>query len=168
MEIETKKVNELKEAEYNPRVITEEEFEGLVQSYRAFGLVEPLIWNKQTETLVGGHQRLKVLKSEGVEEVEVSVVDLNPEMEKALNIALNSHSISGKYDNDSLRTLLDELKLTIPSDLYDGLRMGEIEPPEIKIIAPADYGSKNVEFNANTFGGDLKHMCPKCGFEFGE
>ena len=38
---------------------------------------------------MGGHQRLKILVEKGIEEIEVSVVDLNESKEKALNIALN-------------------------------------------------------------------------------
>lgn len=48
-----------------------------------FDLVEPLVWNKRTGNLVGGHQRLKILKEQGRTEVEVSVVDLSPIKEKA-------------------------------------------------------------------------------------
>jgi hypothetical protein len=70
-------------------------------------LVEPLVWNKQTGNLVGGHQRLKVLKEQGVKEVEVSVVDLEPTKEKALNIALNK--AQGEWDFPKLKDLLQEI-----------------------------------------------------------
>jgi ParB-like chromosome segregation protein Spo0J len=70
-------------------------------------LVEPLVWNKQTGNLVGGHQRLKVLKEQGVKEVEVSVVDLSETKEKALNIALNK--VQGDWDLPKLKDLLQEI-----------------------------------------------------------
>jgi DNA modification methylase len=70
-------------------------------------LVEPLVWNKQTGNLVGGHQRLKVLKEQGAKEVEVSVVDLSGTKEKALNIALNK--AQGDWDFPKLKDLLQEL-----------------------------------------------------------
>jgi DNA modification methylase len=87
------------------------DYERLVRSIDDFGLVEPLVWNRQTGNLVGGHQRLKVLVARGVTEVDVSVVDLPPEREKALSLALNK--IQGEWDDRKLATLLEELT-TIP------------------------------------------------------
>lgn len=43
-------------------------------------------------TVIGGHQRLKVLQELGFEEVECIIVDLDKTKEKALNIALNKIS----------------------------------------------------------------------------
>ena len=60
-------------------------------------------------TVIGGHQRLKVLKDLGITEVECIVVDLDKTNEKALNIALNK--IQGDWDEDKLEALLQELKL---------------------------------------------------------
>lgn len=65
MEIERRKVDELKVAGYNPRKDLrpgDAEYEKLKRSIQEFGYVEPVIWNKRTGTIVGGHQRLKVMK----------------------------------------------------------------------------------------------------------
>src|SRR5690606_34084992 len=56
---------------------------------------------------VGGHQRLKVLIARGATEVDVVVVNLSPEKEKALNLALNK--IQGDWDEQKLAELLSEL-----------------------------------------------------------
>ena len=61
-----------------------------------FGYVEPIIWNKRTGNIVGGHQRYKILKDLNYEEAECVVVDLDDAHEKALNVALNK--ISGEFD----------------------------------------------------------------------
>lgn len=64
MLIEKKKTAELLPAEYNPRKDLkpgDEEYEKLKRSIEEFGYVEPVIWNKTTGRVVGGHQRLKVL-----------------------------------------------------------------------------------------------------------
>ena len=110
MEIERRKVDELKAADYNPRKDLrpgDAEYEKLKRSIQEFGYVEPVIWNKRTGTVVGGHQRLKVMKDLGFEEVDCVVVDLDDKKEKALNIALNK--ISGEWDNDLLANLLKDL-----------------------------------------------------------
>lgn len=127
MQIETMKLSELKPAEYNPRVNLEPgmpEFEKLKASIEEFGFIDPPIFNKQTNCLVGGHQRVAVAKYLGLcDEIEVSVVDLPIEKEKALNIALNK--ISGKWDEEKLAELLKELG-TLELDL-SGFEDVEIE-----------------------------------------
>lgn len=110
MRIEKKNIKQLLRAEYNPRIALEpgdEEYELLNGSMETFGYVVPIIWNERTGRIVGGHQRLTVLKAAGVKEVQVSVVNLEEEQEKQLNIAMNK--IEGDWDNEMLRELLQEL-----------------------------------------------------------
>ena len=110
MDIRRLAVSKLNPAPYNPRRDLkpgDPEYERLVRSVQEFGLVEPLVWNRRTGTLVGGHQRLKVLIAQGATHADVSVVDLPIEREKALNVALNK--ISGAWDQDKLAELLEEL-----------------------------------------------------------
>lgn len=110
MLIETISLEKINPAVYNPRVDLKPgdiDYEKLKKSIAEFDIVEPLIWNKMTGNLVGGHQRLKVLKELGHTEVEVSVVDLDEVKEKALNLALNK--ISGDWDYPKLKDLLQEL-----------------------------------------------------------
>lgn len=112
MQIEKIEISRLKAAEYNPRKDlkpTDIEFEKLKRSIEEFGYVEPVIVNKQTGyTIVGGHQRYKVLKHLGHTEVDCVVVDLDEQKEKALNIALNK--ISGSWDEGLLSALLKDLE----------------------------------------------------------
>lgn len=111
MRIEKKKVTDLIPADYNPRKDLrpgDKEYEKLKRSIHEFGYVDPLIWNQQTGRLVGGHQRLKVLKDMGIEDVDVVIVDMGEEKEKALNVALNK--ISGDWDKDKLMLLITDLQ----------------------------------------------------------
>ena len=111
MNIEKKNVKDLLPADYNPRKDLkpgDPEYEKLKRSIEQFGYVEPVIWNKQTGRVVGGHQRLKVLIDSGITEVDVVVVDMNTEKEKALNIALNK--ISGEWDTDKLALVIADLQ----------------------------------------------------------
>lgn len=107
MELIEKRLEDLKEAAYNPRVQLQPgmpEYEKLKASITAFGDVEPIVWNKRSRNVVGGHQRLTVLKSMGIETALVSVVDLSDTEEKMLNIALNK--IKGDWDKGKLEELL--------------------------------------------------------------
>ncbi len=100
-------VSELNAAEYNPRIKLEPgmpEWEKLKTSIEQFGNVEPIVWNKRTGNVVGGHQRFAVLKSMGYESVPCSIVDLDENEEKLLNIALNK--IKGQWDYDKLEEIL--------------------------------------------------------------
>lgn len=111
MRIEKKNITDLIPADYNPRKDLkpgDKEYEKLKRSIHEFGYVDPLIWNQQTGRLIGGHQRLKVLKDMGIEDVDVVVVDMNEEKEKALNVALNK--ISGDWDKDKLMLLITDLQ----------------------------------------------------------
>ena len=101
------KVEQLNEAAYNPRISLEPgmpEWEKLRNSIVQFGNVEPIVWNKRTGNVVGGHQRLKVFKSLGYEAIPCSIVDLSEEDEKLLNVALNK--IKGQWDYEKLEELL--------------------------------------------------------------
>lgn len=107
---ERRAVSELNPAVYNPRKDLQpgdEEFERLRSSIETFGYVDPIIINEDG-TVIGGHQRLKVLKLLGYDEVDCAVVNLNKQDEKALNIALNK--IAGDWDEEKLAEIFQDLK----------------------------------------------------------
>lgn len=111
MQIEKKNTAVLLPADYNPRKDLkpgDPEYDKLKRSIEQFGYVEPVIWNKVTGRVVGGHQRLKVLIDMGITEVECVVVEMDAEKEKALNIALNK--ISGEWDKEKLALLIADLQ----------------------------------------------------------
>ena len=113
MQIEKLKTALLFPADYNPRKDLkpgDQEYEKLKRSIEQFGYVEPVIWNKTTGRVVGGHQRLKVLLDLGLTEVECVIIEMDEEKEKALNIALNK--ISGDWDKNKLALLIADLQGT--------------------------------------------------------
>jgi DNA modification methylase len=113
MRLEKIEIEKLIPAEYNPRKDLkpgDKEYEKLKRSISEFGYVEPVIWNRQTGNVVGGHQRLKVLIDLGLAEVDCVVVDLEETREKALSIALNK--IQGDWDEDKLASLMAEFDAT--------------------------------------------------------
>lgn len=111
MRIEKIPIEKLNPAKYNPRKDLkpgDPEYEKLKRSIEEFGYVEPIVWNERTGNVVGGHQRLKILKELGRTEIEVTVVDLDEIKEKTLNLALNK--ISGDWDESKLKDLLRDLE----------------------------------------------------------
>ena len=106
---ERRSIDDLNPAEYNPRKRLQpgdEEYERLKTSIETFGYVDPIIINADG-TVIGGHQRLFVLRDLGYSEADVAVVDLSKADEKALNIALNK--ISGEWDEEKLAEIFAEL-----------------------------------------------------------
>jgi len=103
MKWQTIPVEDLKPAEYNPRKklkAGDKEYEKIKNSILEFGYVEPIIVNYDM-TVIGGHQRLTVLKDLGHTEVQCVVLEIKEDAKvKALNIALNK--IAGEWDEKML------------------------------------------------------------------
>lgn len=81
----------------NSRFISDEQSHALAKSVRRFGIVDPVIVD-QRYRIVGGHQRLKVLRELGIRKVPVVKLPLSRRDFKTLNLALNK--ISGEWDNE--------------------------------------------------------------------
>ena len=143
MNIETRRLADLKPADYNPRkklVPGDPEYEKIARSIEEFGYCDPIIINKDG-TIIGGHQRTQVLLDMGAETADCVVVDLDPDKEKALNIALNK--ITGSWDEAKLTELIGSLDL----EGYDLTKTGYSEPELKSILAqvtvtPDDFGQE--------------------------
>tara|TARA_R100001443_G_scaffold75656_2_gene83211 strand:+ start:205 stop:711 length:507 start_codon:yes stop_codon:yes gene_type:complete len=126
MKIEKIKIAELNPAEYNPRKMTNKQYEDLKSSLEKFGLVDPIIINSDN-TVVGGHQRLRIMRELGAELVPTVRVNLSKEDEKELNIRLNKNS--GEFDLDILANNfeIDELKDWGFKDIELGFNIDKIQ-----------------------------------------
>lgn len=144
MEIRSVSISEIESAPYNPRVDLQpgdEEYEKIKRSIEVFGFVEPLVWNKRTKTLVGGHQRFKVLREQGHTEIQCVVVDLDLNDEKALNVALNK--AQGNWDYPKLKEML----VAMDDGSYDLTRTG-FDDSELKdLIDWESVGARNATAN---------------------
>ncbi|MDT3426085.1 ParB-like chromosome segregation protein Spo0J [Paenibacillus forsythiae] len=172
MDIRTIPIKQINAAAYNPRIDLQPgdlEYEKLRRSLDEFGYVDPIVWNEQTGNMVGGHQRYKVLVNEqGQTELAVSVVNLDPERERLLNLALNK--VAGRWDDEALARLLGELQqgsLDISLSGFDADEIDELiseftEPPADQL---GDFQNRELDvadFDESRF--DCK--CPRCGFVF--
>lgn len=134
-------------AAYNPRVrLTQNdpEYQSIKASLDEFGLVQPLVFNRKTKNLVGGHQRMWIMQDCGRTQAHMVVVDLPLEKEKRLNVALNG--ITGKWDRPMLGTVLAELQAAQQNihnlgfttvDLNALLKQGRPKPKRDPNQAPA-------------------------------
>ena len=142
MIIEKKKIADLIPAPYNPRQSTAKQEKHLKESLEKFGLVEPIIFNKQTGWIVGGHFRVRELIKLGVKEVECFIVDLNEADEKELNIRLNANT--GGWDWDTLANDWDVVDLEAW-----GLDIPQFDNVEEEVIEEEEEQSNVIELKFN-------------------
>ena len=153
MNIQTKKLSELKPAPYNPRKSNEKQEKHLSESLKKFGVVEPIIFNERTGYIVGGHFRVRELKKLGYKEVECVVVDLSEADERELNVRLNANT--GEFDWELFDDSWDLEQL---SDW--GLDIPEFEVPEVLEAEEDDFEAPEGGIETDIVLGDL--------FEIGE
>ena len=118
--------SEIKGADDNPRVISEDAKKRLRKMMAKHGLVQPLVWNRRTGNLVSGHQRLSALDSLEKSQnyaLQVAVVDLSEREERILNVQLNNPSMMGEWDMDKLMDMAEEADIA-PTEL--GFSDGDI------------------------------------------
>lgn len=158
MNIQKINIEKLKAAEYNPRKDLkpeDEEYQKIKRSILEFGYVAPIIVNADM-TVIGGHQRLKVLKELGYKKVECNIVDLDKTKEKALNIALNK--ITGEWDNSKLEELLAELKETDIDMDMTGFTFDEVD----NILKDIE-GSKEDDFDLDQALNEIEEPTTRPG-----
>lgn len=111
-------------APYNPRKITDEQASALGRSLDRFGLVEPIVLNMRTGTVVGGHRRIEALQGAGADAAPCVLIDVDETDERALNLALNK--ISGEWDFPKLSAMFKAL----PHEAWEltGFEEHEIAP----------------------------------------
>jgi hypothetical protein len=173
------RVAEIVPSPHNPRRLLkpgDPAYDLLKRNMEEFGMVEALVWNKRTKRLVGGHQRLAILKEGGVKEAFVGVVDEPEDREWALCVALNNPKLQGEFVFTSLADGMAHfdtgaLDMTLTGfgqaelesmALYvgDGRKAGSLPPVGDMPPAPAAVPENGP--------AGAKHVCPKCGFEFQE
>lgn len=150
--LETRKIKDLKSHHKNPRKLSKHDAHHLQRSIEKFGLADKPAINFDG-TIIGGHQRIAILKRMGEKEVEVYVADrqLDQKDVDELNIRLNRNA--GEWDFD---ILANEWEM---DDLLDfGFTLEELSGKEVEDIE----GSEEDDTDSK----EKKTKCPKCGHEF--
>jgi len=118
MQVVQAALTKLRASTYNPRRISDADMSLLKRSIQRFGFVDPVVvnrrrgkrWNapERGAVIVGGHQRVRAARELGHRAVPVVYVDLPPDDEKLLNLALNK--IHGEFDLPKLAEILRDLR----------------------------------------------------------
>ncbi len=147
-------IKELKDHPKNPRQIGKEQIDRLGKLIDKFGLIDKPIVNLDM-TIIGGHQRIKVLKKQKVKTVEcwVSERHLSEQEIDELCIGLNLHQ--GSWDWDIMANEFDPADLLqwgfSEKQLFD--QFEQLEEAE-KILSEEKSSKKKNK------------VCPNCGHEF--
>lgn len=129
----------------NPRWMPEDQMASLVQSLTQFDQVEPLIVNTRTKRIVGGHQRVSAAEAAGLTTLAAVVVDLSPEEEITLNLALNK--VKGYWNYEQLAKVLAEL----PADTLVATGFSQVEVDSIITAYPPN--AEEIAANATAIEG---------------
>ena len=140
MDLRKIKIADLVPASYNPRKALkpgDKEYEKIKRSIQEFGYCEPIIVNSDM-TIIGGHQRVTVLRDLGYSEIDCIVIDIDKTKERALNIALNK--ITGEWNKELLADLIAELQDSDFDVTFTGF-----DPPEIEQLMNSVHDKEIVE-----------------------
>lgn len=138
MEILNLSIDDVKVADYNPREISDHDFSSLKQSLKEFGFLQPIVLNKN-HVIIGGHMRLRAWKDLGETTVPCLIVDLPPDRERLLNIALNR--ISGQWDMEKL----SEMVYKLSTESADDLRLSGLDEVEVSGLIDSVAGLDEKE-----------------------
>lgn len=108
-------VDQLRPDPGNPRSMSDADLETLTRSIREWGVVDPIIVQRGTLRVIGGHQRVIASRRAGVRSVPVILLDITDERARMLNLALNR--ISGDWDQQLLGRMLQDLSAEDSLDL---------------------------------------------------
>lgn len=146
-------VKNIKEYEKNPRRISKREMTLLEEGIKKFGLIDKPILNSDL-TLIGGHQRLKVLRRLKIKSVECWVCDEELSSKDFEQLCIQLNRATGDWDYD---VLANEWEV---SDLLDwGFK-------EEELFGSVDKAAEEIEAKEEKEKKSKVHMCPNCGHEF--
>ena len=108
--LESIPIKELKDHPKNPRQIKKEQLQHLEELIKKFGLIDKPIVNLD-RTVIGGHQRIKILKKMKVKQIECWVPDSQLEQEDIDHLCIGLNLNQGQFDYDILANQWEPLDL---------------------------------------------------------
>ena len=112
--------SQIKFADYNPRIITDEGKKALKRSVKRYGVIgNNILVNKRTGyTIVSGHQKVAILDGhnkynpatkENDYILRIELIDVDEKEEKTINILLNNQNVGGEWDYNRLREIVPDI-----------------------------------------------------------
>lgn len=136
----------------NPRQISKEQAQHLESLIKKYGMIEKLIVDMDM-MVIGGHQRLRILKKMKVKDVECWVPDRALDVDELDHLCVGLNLNQGKWDYDILANeyeVIDLLKWGFSEDQL----LGDCKEAEEKIAETETESNSKKTKN-----------CPNCGCE---
>ena len=114
--------SEIKNAEYNPRKISDSARKKLRENIKRVRLLDTIVVNKNTMNIVSGHQRVSILDSLERKQdycLTVALVDLTEKEEIEQNLFFNNSKAQGEYDTFALGELFEYNDIEIENTGFD-------------------------------------------------
>lgn len=108
--LETRRINDLKPHKSNPRRMTKEQKASLQTSLDKFGLIDKPIINT-SGLIIGGHQRIRILKDQGIKEIECTVPDKELSEQEVDELLIRLNKNTGEWNFDELANNFDVVDL---------------------------------------------------------
>ncbi len=144
----------------NAKVHGERNLAVIRASFEKFGQVEPLVVNKRTGQVVGGHGRVTVMQEMGWTETKIVEVDLDDQAATELALVLNRSAELGEWDVTKLGGLITDLQgmnVDLSAIGWDANQIKSILSQQTEASSPSDF--KTVDENLET-----SYQCPKCSY----
>lgn len=106
MEFKILDIEQLKGADYNPRIISQEAFVKLQESIKTFGVCKPVIVN-ENGILIAGHQRTKAIKTVGIKKVPAYILKTRIAVHDEIRFNLMHNSIETENSKATIKRDLD-------------------------------------------------------------
>ncbi len=147
--LEKRSIKDLKSHPNNPRQLSKDQERHLRTSIDKFGLAEKIIINTDN-TIIGGHQRINVLKTMKEKQVDCWVPERTLDGKEAEELLIRLNRNHGEFDYDVLAN-----SFNVPDLLDWGFLPDELELAYSDIETDDKPGEPDPK----------KKTCPNCGFE---
>jgi len=104
--LESCKISSLKPHKSNPRRMTKEQKAALQSSMEKFGLIDKPVCTQDGQ-IIGGHQRIRILKEKGVSEVTCWIPDRQLTEQEVDELLIRHNKNTGEFDFDILANEFD-------------------------------------------------------------
>jgi len=126
-------------AEYNPRFLSEDAFDRLCLSIQRFGIVKPIIANRDG-TIVAGHQRVKALTALGITYAPVMILDQKVGLRQEIHFNLVHNSIELAGSEITVPPTEEEGYMVVRWQDIEEVQLGE-SPAQLAMCATSTHTS---------------------------
>lgn len=147
--------------DWNPREMSSETRKELEAGMEEWGLLQDLVVNKRNNNILGGNQRYISLKKEGVKRATAKFIDVEPEDEVRVCLALNK--VNGQFIPSALRDILTSVHNLRATGFTEAERAALLGVDEIndQVAEATEELNSKIDFRFGDFRGEI----PKIVYE---